>query len=134
VDDGEIVYGEPVAPEKLQAAKELIARCKVDLSLLDGAVNELVWKFTNLFPSCLIKSIDGIRAKKKFFWDQMKLPNRHWLAANMNHEAWLGFNAFDAKKATGRDVIDFVKYRQLVARGELFDDRFAEQVLAKPKS
>jgi 6-oxo-cyclohex-1-ene-carbonyl-CoA hydrolase len=134
VDDGEIVYGEPVAPEKVQAAKDLIARCKVDLSLLDGAVNELVWKFTNLFPSCLIKSIDGIRAKKKFFWDQMKLPNRHWLAANMNHEAWLGFNAFDAKKATGRDVIDFVKYRQLVARGELFDDRFAEQVLAKPKS
>ncbi len=134
VDDGEIVYGEPVAPDKVQAAKDLIARCKVDLSLLDGAVNELVWKFTNLFPSCLIKSIDGIRAKKKFFWDQMKLPNRHWLAANMNHEAWLGFNAFDAKKATGRDVIDFVKYRQLVARGELFDDRFAEQVLAKPKS
>jgi 6-oxo-cyclohex-1-ene-carbonyl-CoA hydrolase len=133
VDDGEIVYGEPVAPEKVQAAKDLIARCKVDLSLLDGAVNELVWKFTNLFPSCLIKSIDGIRAKKKFFWDQMKLPNRHWLAANMNFEAWLGFNAFDSKKTTGKDVIDFLKYRQLVADGARFDDSLAEQVLAKPK-
>jgi 6-oxo-cyclohex-1-ene-carbonyl-CoA hydrolase len=64
----------------------------------------------------------------------MKLPNRHWLAANMNHEAWLGFNAFDAKKPTGKDVIDFIKFRQLVAEGALFDDKFAEQVMAKPKA
>ncbi|MDD5177243.1 MAG: 6-oxocyclohex-1-ene-1-carbonyl-CoA hydratase [Sterolibacterium sp.] len=134
VDDGEIVYGEPVAKEEAAKAKELMAQCTVDFELLDKEVNALVWKFTNLFPGCLIKSIDGIRAKKKFFWDQMKLANRHWLAANMNHEAWLGFNAFDAKKVTGKDVIDFVKYRQLVAKGSLFDDNFAEQVLAKPKS
>ena len=134
VDDGEIVYGEPVAADQVKAGKELMAQCTTDFSKLDAAVNELVWKFTNLFPSCLMKSIDGIRAKKKFFWDQMKLANRHWLAANMNHEAWLGFNAFDAKKATGKDVIDFVKYRQLVAEGAVFDEKFAEQVLAKPKS
>jgi len=134
VEGGEIVYGEAVAPEAVQAAKELMAQCSIDFTELDRAVDELVWKFTNLFPSCLMKSIDGIRAKKKFFWDQMKLANRHWLAANMNHEAWLGFNAFDSKKQTGKDVIDFVKYRQLVASGALFDERFAEQVLAKPKS
>ncbi|HYB49581.1 MAG TPA: 6-oxocyclohex-1-ene-1-carbonyl-CoA hydratase [Burkholderiaceae bacterium] len=134
VEDGEIVYGEPVAPPGVQAAKDLMAQCSVDFSELDRAVNDLVWRFTNLFPSCLMKSIDGIRAKKKFFWDQMKLANRHWLAANMNHEAWLGFNAFDAKKATGKDVIDFIKYRQLVASGAVFDERFAEQVLARPKS
>ncbi|MFA7280021.1 MAG: 6-oxocyclohex-1-ene-1-carbonyl-CoA hydratase [Sterolibacterium sp.] len=134
VDDGEIVYGEPVSKEEAAKAKELIAQCTIDFEQLDKEVNALVWKFTNLFPGCLIKSIDGIRAKKKFFWDQMKLANRHWLAANMNHEAWLGFNAFDAKKATGKDVIDFVKYRQLVAKGSLFDDNFAEQVLAKPKA
>jgi len=134
VDDGEIVYGEPVSKEEAAKAKELVAQCTVDFEQLDKEVNALVWKFTNLFPGCLIKSIDGIRAKKKFFWDQMKLANRHWLAANMNHEAWLGFNAFDAKKATGKDVIDFIKYRQLVAKGSLFDDNFAEQVLAKPKA
>jgi len=134
VEDGEIVYGEPESAEALQRGKALMAECTTDFALLDGAVNELVWKFTNLFPHCLIKSIDGIRAKKKFFWDQMKLANRHWLAANMNHEAWLGFNAFDAKKVTGKDVIDFVRYRQLVAEGAVFDERFAEQVLAKPKS
>jgi len=133
VDDGEIVYGEPVAADKLAAAKALMGECKTDFELLDAEVNRLVWKFANLFPLCLMKSIDGIRAKKKFFWDQMKLANRHWLAANMNHEAWLGFNAFDAKKITGKDLIDFIKYRQLVAEGALFDEKWAEQVLAKPK-
>lgn len=133
VDDGEIVYGEPVAADKVAAAKALMAECKTDFELLDAEVNRLVWKFANLFPLCLMKSIDGIRAKKKFFWDQMKLANRHWLAANMNHEAWLGFNAFDAKKVTGKDLIDFIKYRQLVAEGALFDEKWAEQVLAKPK-
>jgi 6-oxo-cyclohex-1-ene-carbonyl-CoA hydrolase len=133
VDDGELVYGEAVAADKVAAAKELMAQCTTDFTKLDEAVNELVWKFTNLFPQCLIKSIDGIRGKKKFFWDQQKLANRHWLAANMNHEAWLGFNAFDAKKVSGKDVIDFVKYRQLVAEGAVFDEKFAEQVLAKPK-
>jgi 6-oxo-cyclohex-1-ene-carbonyl-CoA hydrolase len=134
VDDGELVYGEPVAAEKVKDAKDLIAQCTTDFSKLDEAVNALVWKFTNLFPQCLIKSIDGIRGKKKFFWDQLKLANRHWLAANMNHEAYLGFTAFNNKKATGKDVIDFIKFRQLVAEGAAFDDKFAEQVLAKPKS
>ena len=111
-----------------------MAECNSDFELLDAEVNRLLWKFANLFPNCLINSIDGIRGKKKFFWDQMKLANRHWLAANMNHEAWLGFNAFDAKKPTGKDVIDFIKFRQLVAEGALFDEKFAEQVLAKPKA
>jgi 6-oxo-cyclohex-1-ene-carbonyl-CoA hydrolase len=133
VEDGEIVYGEPVAAGRLKAAKDLIAQCTTDFAKLDSAVDELVWKFTNLFPGCLMKSIDGIRAKKKFFWDQMKLANRHWLAANMNGEAWLGFSAFAAKKITGTDVIDFVKYRQLVAQGAVFDEDFATRVLAKPK-
>ncbi len=133
VDDGEIVYGEPVGKEEAAKAKELVAQCSTDFELLDKEVNALIWKFTNLFPHCLIKSIDGIRGKKKFFWDQMKVPNRHWLAANMNHEAYLGFSAFDSKKTTGKDVIDFVKYRQLVAEGHVFDQSFAEQVLAKPK-
>jgi 6-oxo-cyclohex-1-ene-carbonyl-CoA hydrolase len=134
VDDGEIVYGELIAADKVQAAKALMATCTTDFELLDKEVNALIWKFTNLFPHCLIKSIDGIRAKKKFFWDQMKLANRHWLAANMNFEAYLGFNAFDSKKVTGQDVIDFVKYRQLTAEGALIDDDFAAQVLGKPKA
>src|SRR3990167_507492 len=72
LEDGEIVYGEAVAGDKIAAAKALMAECKTDFELLDAEVNRLVWKFANLFPNCLINSIDGIRGKKKFFWDQMK--------------------------------------------------------------
>ncbi|NMG77569.1 6-oxocyclohex-1-ene-1-carbonyl-CoA hydratase [Aromatoleum diolicum] len=133
VENGEVVYGEMVSGERLKEAEALIEQCTVDFELVDKEVNALIWRFTNLFPHCLMNSIDGIRGKKKFFWDQQKLAQRHWLAANMNNEAWLGFNAFDSRKITGKDTIDFVKYRQLVGEGAQIDDRFAEQVLAKPR-
>jgi 6-oxo-cyclohex-1-ene-carbonyl-CoA hydrolase len=63
----------------------------------------------------------------------MKLANRHWLAANMSVEAFLGFGAFNTKKITGTDVIDFVKYRQLVAEGALMDEAAFAQVMGKPE-
>ena len=47
---------------------------------------------------------------------------------------WLGFNAFDSRKITGKDTIDFVAYRQLINRGATIDEHFAEQVMAKPKA
>jgi 6-oxo-cyclohex-1-ene-carbonyl-CoA hydrolase len=133
VDGGEIVYGEFVTGERAKAARGLIKETPVDFELLDKAVDKIVWRFANLFPGCLQKSIDGIRAKKKFFWDQTKLANRHWLAANMSGEALLGFNAFNTKKITGVDVIDFIRYRQLLAEGHPMNDALFEQVLAKPR-
>ena len=132
VDDGELVYGEMKRGEDAKAAKLLVKSGTVDFERLDAEVSEIVWRFTNLFPGCLIKSIDGIRAKKKFFWDQAKLPNRHWLAANMATEAFLGFNAFNTRKITGTDLIDFVKYRQLIAQGKRMDDEFFIEVMGKP--
>ena len=133
VRDGEIVYGEFKQGEEAKAAKALMEQCTTDFALLDQAVQEIVWRFANLFPGCLQMSIDSIRAKKKFFWDQAKLPNRHWLAANMMGEAFLGFTAFSTKKITGEDVIDFIKYRQLIAQGALMDEAAFEAVLGKPK-
>ncbi|MFW9917100.1 MAG: 6-oxocyclohex-1-ene-1-carbonyl-CoA hydratase, partial [Candidatus Thorarchaeota archaeon] len=91
------------------------------------------WSFANLFPGCLMKSIDGIRMKKKFFWDQTKLANRHWLAANMATEGLLGFRAFNERKMTGKDVIDFIKYRQLLAQCHPFDQELIAAVLPKPR-
>ncbi len=134
VRDGEIVYGEMKTGEEAKAAKALMKACSTDFELLDRTVDEIVWRFANLFPGCLQMSIDAIRAKKKFFWDQAKLPNRHWLAANMMGEAFLGFTAFSTRKLTGEDVIDFIKYRQLVAEGALMDDDAFEAVLGKPKA
>jgi 6-oxo-cyclohex-1-ene-carbonyl-CoA hydrolase len=132
--DGEIVYGEIKTGKDADEAKSLLKKGTIDFSQLDKEINEVIWRLTNLFPGCLIKSLDGIRSKKKFFWDQTKLPNRHWLAANMTVEAFLGFNAFNTKKITGQDTIDFVKYRQLIAQGELMDDTAFAAVLGKPQS
>jgi 6-oxo-cyclohex-1-ene-carbonyl-CoA hydrolase len=137
VDNGEIVYGEFKVGDAFKQAREWVnnklKNNDFDFSLLDAEVDKIVWTFANLFPGCLIKSIDSIRAKKKFFWDQTKNYNRHWLAANMMGEAYLGFGAFNTKKITGVDVIDFIKYRQNIAEGKLLDDTFFEEVLGKPQ-
>ena len=131
VQDGEIVYGEIVRGEAAAKAKEMLKTGETDFSLLDKEVGKIVLTLTNLFPNCLMMSIDGIRQKKKFFWDQAKLPSRHWLLANMQTEAYLGFNAFNTKKLTGQDTIDFVKYRQLLADAKPFDQDLIDAVMGK---
>ncbi len=133
VADGEIVYGEFKSGEDAKQARQIIKDTPTDFTLLDKEVGKVLWTFTNLFPGCLIKSVDGVRMKKKFFWDQAKIINRHWLAANMNGEAFLGFNAFNTKKITGKDTIDFIEFRRLMAESKTFDDEFMAAVLAKPK-
>ena len=133
-ENGAIVYGENKQGDEARAAKELLKSGSVDFAGLDAEVDRIVWRFTNLFPGCLIKALDGIRAKKKFSWDQSKLANRHWLAANMMGEAFLGFHAFSTKKITGADTIDFLKFRQLTAEGALMDDAAFEAVLGKPQN
>ena len=132
VDDGELVYGEMKTGDEAKQAREFVKTAKTDFELLDKATNDVVWTFTNLFPHCLQMSIDVVRAKKKFFWDQGKLAYRHWLSTNMSSEAFLGFTAFNTKKITGKDTIDFVKYRQLLTQGHLVDDELFEAVLGKP--
>jgi 6-oxo-cyclohex-1-ene-carbonyl-CoA hydrolase len=133
LDGGQIVYGNLKTGEAGKAARAALKSGEIDLAGLDAEIGKVIWRFTNLFPGCLIKSIDGIRAKKKFFWDQTKLANRHWLAANMSGEAFLGFTAFNNRKATGTDVIDFVKFRQLIAEGAIMDDETFARVLPGPE-
>ena len=130
--DGEIVYGEMKTGDARAEAKARMKQMEVDQSLLDKKVDQIVWHFANLFPNCLMKSIEGIRLKKKFFWDQLKVVNRHWLANNMMCEAFLGFNAFNSRKATGKDVIDFIKYRQLLAQAHPVNTELMEAVLPRP--
>ncbi len=134
VDDGEIVYGEYKKGDDLKAGRALVKahQANADFELLDKEVDKIVWQFANLFPGCLIKSIDGIRMKKKYFWDICKNANRHWLAANMGGEAFLGFGAFNTKKITGEGTIDFIKFRQNIAESKLWSmDMFAE-VMGQP--
>lgn len=132
VEDGEIVYGDFKTGDAAAEAKKLISEATTDFTLLDKEVDRILYVFTNLFPNCLMMSIDGVRAKKKFFWDQAKLLNRHWLVANMQSEAYMGFNAFNNKKATGKDTIDFIKYRQLQVECRPYTTEFFEEVMAPP--
>jgi len=135
VQDGEIVYGEFKTGSEAAEGRAIIKehQPKADFELLDKEVDKIVWTFANLFPGCLIKSIDGVRAKKKFFWDYSKNYNRHWLAANMGGEAFLGFGAFNTKKITGKDVIDFIKFRQNIAACRTWDNEMFAEVLGTPK-
>ena len=135
VEDGEIVYGEYKKGDALKEARALVKehQANADFELLDKEIDKVIWTFANLFPGCLIKSIDGIRMKKKYFWDIAKNGNRHWLAANMSGEAFLGFGAFNTKKITGQDTIDFIKFRQNVADSRLWDEQMFTEVMGKPK-
>ena len=135
VEDGEIVYGEYKSGDELKEARALVKehQADADFELLDKEIDKVIWTFANLFPGCLIKSIDGIRQKKKYFWDIAKNGNRHWLAANMSGEAFLGFGAFNTKKITGQDTIDFIKFRQNVADSRLWDEQMFTEVMGKPK-
>jgi 6-oxo-cyclohex-1-ene-carbonyl-CoA hydrolase len=134
VDDGEIVYGEFKKRDAAKKARDIVKNARTDFGRLDAELNQILWTYTNLFPGCLIKSVDGIRLKKKFFWDQAKVINRHWLGTNMNCEAYLGFNAFNTRKITGQSTIDFLEYRRRQARGDAFDLEFMAAVLGKPQT
>jgi 6-oxo-cyclohex-1-ene-carbonyl-CoA hydrolase len=135
VKDGEIVYGESKTGEELKEGRAILKehQANADFELLDKEVEKTVWTFANLFPGCLIKTIDSIRAKKKFFWDQTKNYNRHWLAANMGGEAFLGFEAFNTKKITGKDTIDFIKFRQNIADCRMWNEEMFAEVLGTPQ-
>jgi len=133
VENGEIVYGELVTGEAMVEARNMIRTLPQVLTLLDAEVNKILWTFTNLFPGCLMKSVNGIRQKKKFFWDMAKNDHQYWLSTNMQGEAYLGFTAFNTKRITGTDVIDFIKFRLLEAEGHPRDDELYEAVLGKPQ-
>ncbi len=133
IENGEIVYGELVTGEKMTEARNMIRSLPQVLTLLDEEVNKILWTFTNLFPGCLMKSVAGIRQKKKFFWDMAKNDHQYWLSTNMQGEAYLGFTAFNTKRITGTDVIDFIKFRKMEAEGHPLDDELYEAVLGKPQ-
>ncbi len=133
IDDGEVVYGEFKTGEEAKKARGIVKGATTDFELLDKEVGKILWTFTNLFPNCLQMSIDSVRQKKKSFWDQGKDAYRHWLAANMSSEAFLGFTAFNTKRITEQDTIDFIEYRKQIAEGKIVGDELFEAVLGKPK-
>src|SRR5260370_42385616 len=64
VDNGQIVYGEVKTGAEKAAAKETLARGEVDLTLLDQAVEKMIFALAMTPPSCLTRTVESRRERK----------------------------------------------------------------------
>ncbi len=125
---GRIIHGDSKTGEELAAAKALLKKGKVDLGLLDEAVERLCAKFIHMFPDCLTKTLEELRKPKLNAWNTNKESSRAWLALNMMTEARAGFRAFN-EPAGGEREIDFIGLRQALAAGESWTDELTESLM-----
>jgi 6-oxo-cyclohex-1-ene-carbonyl-CoA hydrolase len=128
-DLGRIVHGERREGKDLAAAKDLLARGEVDLSLLDAEVDALVRSLAMTMPGCLSKTIESVRKHKLQHWDRNKESNRAWLGLNMMTEGRAGFRAFHEGTRDRREV-DFLLLRRRLAEGRSWDDALLEELLS----
>jgi 6-oxo-cyclohex-1-ene-carbonyl-CoA hydrolase len=124
---GRIVYGRTKQGDALRDAKERIAGCTVDLSLLDAKVNELSWKLAMTMPDCTTKTLESMRKHKLEHWHRNRESNRAWLALNMATEAKAGFPAFHFGPKGNRQV-DFLALRRALAEGREWNDELIREV------
>jgi 6-oxo-cyclohex-1-ene-carbonyl-CoA hydrolase len=129
-DRGNIVYGESKTGAERDAAKELLARGRVDLSPLDREVDALVLGLAHTMPGCLIKTIESLRKHKLEHWDRNRETNRAWLGLNMMTEGRTGFRAFHEGTRQCREA-DFLLLRRRLAEGAAWGEALVEQVLAR---
>lgn len=127
---GKIVLGEPESGEALAKGKGLLARGKIDLSLLDQKVDLLCAKLMFTFPECLTKSFEELRKPKIEAWNRNKENSRSWLALNMMGEACAGFRAFNEGPKDHREI-DFVALRQSLAKGAPWSAELIESLIPK---
>ncbi len=128
---GRIVHGEFKTGEERAAAKELMLRGSIDLSLLDESVEALCAKLLATFPECMTKSLEELRKPKLEAWNRNKENSRAWLALNMMNEARTGFRAFnEGNREIGREI-DFVALRQALAQGTPWTPELIESLMPK---
>jgi 6-oxocyclohex-1-ene-carbonyl-CoA hydrolase len=127
-EHGRIVHGEPKTGDALAAAKALVKRGTVDLSLLDERVDALCTKLLHTFPDCTTKTLEELRKPKLAAWNANKEDSRAWLALNMMTEARTGFRAFNEGTKDDREA-DFVALRQALARGAPWTPELTESLL-----
>ena len=125
---GRFVFGDPKTGEALKAAKAVLARGTVDLSLLDAKVEDLCAKMLLTFPDCTTKTLEELRKPKLESWNRNKEDSRAWLALNMMTEARAGFRAFNEGTKESREV-DFVALRQALAAGQGWDETFTDSLM-----
>ncbi|MCK7504749.1 MAG: hypothetical protein MZV70_12125 [Desulfobacterales bacterium] len=137
--DGEIVYGEyktgDEAKEGPRNASTKIRPRRISPCSTPRSTGSC-WTFANLFPGCLIKSIDGIRQKKKFFWDQAKIVEPP--LAGRQHELGEAYPRFQRLQhqedhRQGRRSISSSTGAGSRRRRCLVDAEFMAAVLGKPQ-
>ncbi len=129
---GKIVYGEALSGPQKEQAKQLLRECEKDLSLLDQAVDRLCTSLMMTVPGCLTKTVESARKHKLEHWDRNRESNRAWLGMNMLTEGKAGFRAFN-EGAKGNREVDFIKLRQLLARGEKWQEQLIDAVMPPRK-
>jgi 6-oxocyclohex-1-ene-carbonyl-CoA hydrolase len=124
---GRAVIGQMKTGSERDAAKALMARGTVDLTLLDDAVADLTTKLLYTMPDCLTKTIESLRKHKLEHWDRNRETNRAWLSLNMMTEANAGFRAFHQGTKQQREV-DFILLRQRLAEGAVWGEELIEEI------
>jgi len=124
---GRVVIGQAKSGPERQAAKELMARGTVDLTLLDEAVADLTTKLLYTMPDCLTKTVESLRKHKLEHWDRNRETNRAWLSLNMMTEANAGFRAFHFGTKEQREV-DFILLRRRLAEGAAWSEELIAEV------
>ena len=133
IDDmGKLVYGDFKAGEEKDKGKQLMSSCEIDLTLLDQRIDQLVDSLMMTFPGCLTKTLESMRKHKLEHWDKNRESNRAWLGLNMMNEGRAGFRAFNEGTKASREA-DFIKLRQLLAKGEKWGEKLIEEILPKGK-
>ena len=126
-DFGRVVIGEMKTGPERDAAKALMSRGTIDLTLLDAAVDDLATKLLMTMPDCLTKTIESMRKHKLAHWDRNRETNRAWLSLNMMTEAKAGFRAFHYGTKEKREV-DFIRLRRRLAEGAAWSDELIEEI------
>ncbi len=130
---GRFIHGEFKTGEDLAEGKGVLAKGEMDLSLLDGKVEELCTKLMLTFPDCTTKSVEELRKPKLNAWNMNKENSRAWLSLNMMTEARTGFRAFnEGNREVGREV-DFVALRQELAAGTKWSQEFIDSMMPGAK-
>jgi 6-oxo-cyclohex-1-ene-carbonyl-CoA hydrolase len=129
-ETGNIIYGEKRKGAELTNAKQMLKDGEVDLTLLDEAVDGLIWSLANTMPGCLTKTIESVRKHKLAHWDKNRETNRAWLGLNMMTEGRTGFRAFHEGSRECREA-DFLLLRRRLAEGQTWGEELVDEVLAK---
>jgi 6-oxo-cyclohex-1-ene-carbonyl-CoA hydrolase len=127
---GNWIYGAFKTGEARKAAREEMAACTVDQTMLDEEVNRKAWALALTMPDCLSKTLESVRKKKLEHWQRNCETNRSWLALNMMTEAKAGFRAFN-EGPKGKREVDFIKLRRALAQASPWTEELVESVLPK---